>query len=169
MINENLVVALADIIQLPELERVQAIKDKFSHQSQDELLTLLGNVLNVSVNYAQSCDEAIFLHLVTAGDMHPYSVEKLISPSFDTALKGLILADKAPNQEVLCESCAYRCGTLANHCPTTQADLDHAIEIGNIFYCHKEMENLNEPSIEDRKRMKPCKGWAQHIKNLNVA
>ena len=164
MIDNTSILALTDIIQLPEAERLQAIKDKFSAKSQDELLNLLGNVLNVAVNYAQSCDETLYLHLVTTGDMHPYAIDKLISPSFHGALNGLILAQKAPNQDVLCESCAYRCGTLANHCLSTQSDLAHALELDAVFYCHKDIENLHSPSATDRKRMKPCKGWAQHVK-----
>ena len=164
--NDNTaILALTDIIQLPEAERLQAIKDKFSAKSHDELLNLLGNVLNVAVNYAQSCDETLYLHLVTTGDMHPYALDKLISPSFHGALNGLILAQKAPNQDVLCESCAYRCGTLANHCLTTQSDLAHALESDLVFYCHKDIENLECPTSEDKSRMKPCKGWAQHLKN----
>ena len=169
MIDNTSILALTDIIQLPEAERLQAIKDKFSAKSHDELLNLLGNVLNVAVNYAQSCDETLYLHLVTTGDMHPYAIDKLISPSFHGALNGLILAQKAPNQDVLCESCAYRCGTLANHCLSTQSDLAHALELDAVFYCHKDIENLHSPSATDRKRMKPCKGWAQHVKHKGVA
>ncbi len=86
MIDNTSILALTDIIQLPEAERLQAIKDKFSKKSPDELLNLLSNVLNVAVNYAQSCDETLFLHLVTTGDMHPHAIEKLISPSFHGAL-----------------------------------------------------------------------------------
>ena len=52
MIDNTSILALTDIIQLPEAECLQAIKDKFSAKSQDELLNLLGNVLNVAVNYA---------------------------------------------------------------------------------------------------------------------
>ena len=165
MINNTSILALTDIIQLPEAERLQAIKNSFGDKSQDELLGLLGNVLNVAVNYAQSCDETLYLHMVTNGGMHPYAIEKLISPSFHGALNGLILAQKAPKQDVLCESCAYRCGTLANHCLTTQSDLAHALESDAVFYCHKDIENLDCPTSEDKKRMKPCKGWAQHVKN----
>ena len=60
MIDNTSILALTDIIQLPEAERLQAIKDKFSAKSHDELLNLLGNVLNVAVNYAQSCDETLY-------------------------------------------------------------------------------------------------------------
>lgn len=164
MIDNTSILALTDIIQLPEAERLQAIKDNFSAKTHDDLLNLLGNVLNVAVNYAQSCDETLHLHLVTTGDIHPYTVEKLNMPNFHGALHGLILAQKAPKQAVLCESCAYRCGTLANHSLGTQGDLAHAIKNGEVFYCHKDIENLDCPTSEDRKRMKPCKGWAQHIK-----
>ncbi|MFW2064992.1 hypothetical protein ACG905_17305, partial [Acinetobacter ursingii] len=82
MIDNTAILALTDIIKLPEAERLQAIKDKISAKSQDELLNLLVNVLNVAVNYAQSCDETLYLHMVTNVGMHPYSIEKLISPSF---------------------------------------------------------------------------------------
>ena len=169
MIDNTSILALTDIIQLPEAERLQAIKDKFSEKSHDELLNLLGNVLNVAVDYAQSCDETLYLHLVTTGGMHPYAVEKLISPSFHAALNGLILADKAPKQDILCESCAYRTGTLANHCLTTQSDLAQALELSAVFFCHKDIENLDIPTSIDRKRMKPCKGWCQHVKKKGAA
>ena len=164
LIDNASILAITDIIQLPEAERLHAIKDQFTEKSHDELLNLLSNILNVAVDYAQSCDETLHLHLVTTGGMHPYSVEKLISPSFHGALNGLILAEKAPNQNVLCESCAYRRETLANHCLTTQSDLAYAFESDAVFYCHKDIENLDTPSVADRKRMKPCKGWAQHVK-----
>ena len=37
MIDNTSILALTDIIQLPESEHLQAIKDKFSAKSQDEL------------------------------------------------------------------------------------------------------------------------------------
>ncbi|WP_215900693.1 hypothetical protein [Acinetobacter sp. TUM15064] len=38
------------------------------------------------------------------------------------------------------------------------------MESDAVFYCHKDIENLDCPTSEDKKRMKPCKGWAQHAK-----
>lgn len=164
MIDTASILALTDIVKKSKAERLNAVKEMFAKKSKDDLLALFCNVLDVGVDYAESCDETLYLHLVTTGDIHPYTVEKLNMPSFHGALNGLILAQKAPKQAVLCESCAYRCGTLANHSLNTQADLAHAIESGEVFYCHKDIENLDCPTSEDRKRMKPCKGWAQHIK-----
>ena len=169
MFDKQSILALTDIIQLPEADRLQAIQAQFGGKSNDELLVLLNSVLNISVNYAASCDETLYLHLVTSGDMHPHAIEKLISPSFHGALNGLILAKKAPNQKVLCDGCAYRHGTLANHCLTTQSDLMTALNSESIFYCHEGVENLDVPTEKDRKCMKPCKGWAQHVKNRGAA
>ncbi|MCG2572266.1 hypothetical protein LVY74_01675 [Acinetobacter sp. ME22] len=164
MMDTTLILALTDIVQKPKAERLNAIQAIFADKSKDEVLAAFHSVFWTGVDYAASCDETLHLHLVTTGDIHPYTVEKLNMPSFQGALHGLILAQKAPKQAVLCESCAYRCGTLANHSLTTQADLAYAIKNEKVFYCHKDIENLDCPTSEDRKRMKPCKGWAQHIK-----
>ncbi|WP_417211998.1 hypothetical protein [Acinetobacter venetianus] len=147
-------------------ERLAALKEKFACMAKDDLLGILAGVLNISCDYAASCDETLELHLVTTGDLHPYTVEKLITPSFEAAINGLKISKKAPNKSVLCESCAYRCGTLANHSSSTQADLAYAIESKAIFYCHQEIENLDYPTEEDKKRMRPCRGWAQDVKGL---
>ncbi|WOE40093.1 hypothetical protein [Acinetobacter chinensis] len=167
MIDNTLILALTDIIQLPEAEGLQAIKDKFSDKSLPDLLQLVSEVLAISVSFTDACREALELHLVTVGDVHPHTVEKLIMPTFHGALNGLILAQKVQNQEVLCESCAYRPGTLANYSLGTQSDLSVALSMEKIFFCHKDIENHDCPSLADRKRMKPCKGWAQHVKQLN--
>ena len=163
------ILSLSEIAQMPQGERQAAFKEKFGTLAQDELLSVFSAVLDVTVSYAESCNEALFLHLVTTGDFHPHAVDKLNLPSFHTALKGVLIAQHAPNQDVLCDSCAYRCGTLANHSECTQADLEYALSVENTFYCHKEIENLDCPTEVDRKRMKPCKGWAQHIKRLKSA
>jgi len=168
MIDHQFILTLTDLINLPEAERVEPIKALFASKSQDEGASLFATLLNVADQYAKACDEAVWLHLVQEG-VHPYKIEKLITPSLHGALNGLILADKAKNQDACCESCAYRCGTLANACLTTQADLAHAIENERVFYCHKDIENLDYPTEEDRKRMKPCKGWAQHVNELKRA
>lgn len=163
-LTDDLITSLSYVIQLEKHQRFKALCQAFSGLNKDELLKVLDGVINVGCDYATSCDEAVFLHMVTTGEMHPYSVEKLNMPSFQAAIKGLYLAKRAPNQSVLCESCAYRCGTLANHSETTQADLEYAKANETIFYCHQDIENLNHPTREDRKRMRPCRGWAQDVK-----
>lgn len=160
---------LIEILNVPKACRHQAIHEKLSSKSHDDLIKILEVLMTVSENYAESCDEALYLHLVITGDMHPHSIEKLISPKFDAALKGLLLSEKAPNQDVLCDGCAYKEGTLANHCSTTQSDLSSALNEGKIFYCHEGFERLDVPTKKDQKCMKPCKGWAQHIKNVGKA
>ncbi|MCU4436123.1 hypothetical protein KTH93_11650 [Acinetobacter bereziniae] len=164
MIDNTLILALTDIIQLPEAERSQAIWDKFSDISADELLEIIVTLINVSDGYAHACDEAIELHLSIYSDMHP---DKLSynKPSFHGALNGLILSSNASNQDIICDGCAYKKGTLANSSLSTQSDVAYAIGNCAKFYCHKNIENIDCPSEEDRKRMRPCKGWAQHVKN----
>jgi hypothetical protein len=168
MIDHQFILTLTDLINLPEAERVEPIKALLASKSKDEVAILFATLLNVADQYAKACDEAVWLHLVQEG-IHPYSIEKLITPSLHGALNGLILADKAKNQDICCESCAYRRGTLANSCLTTQANVAYAIKDEHIFYCHKDIENLDCPTSDDRKRMKPCKGWAQHVNELKHA
>lgn len=164
MIDKTSILALTDILVLPIDQRLQAVKDNFSNKNTDDLLELLFTLINVSDDYTNACDEAIELHLSIYSDMHPDKLS-FNKPSFHGALNGLILSSKAPNQNVLCESCAYKQGTLANSSLSTQSDLAYAIGNCATFYCHKNIENIECPSEEDRKRMRPCKGWAQHVKN----
>ncbi|WP_151765828.1 hypothetical protein [Acinetobacter colistiniresistens] len=163
---EDLIKALLYAIDNKSKEaRTAALREKFGNLGQEDLLNVIDGLVTVGVDYASSCNDTLHLHLVTTGDMHPYAVDKLNMPSFVAAIKGLRLVEKAPNQNVLCESCAYRCGTLANHSDTTQADLEQAKRDKAIFYCHQEIENLDNPTAEDRKRMRPCRGWAQDVKD----
>lgn len=164
MIDNTSILALTDILQLRVEERLRAIKDKFSQRTSDELLELVSTLFNVADNYTNACDEAVELHLSIYSDMHP---EKLNynKPSFHGALNGLILARKAPNQSVLCHSCAYKQGTLANTSLSTQSDVAFAMSECATFYCHQNIECIERPTDADIKRMRPCKGWAQHVKN----
>jgi len=158
------ILALTDILLLPVDERLQAIKDKFAQKTTDELLKLVSTLINVADDYTNACDEAVELHLSIYSDMHP---EKLNynKPSFHGALNGLILARKAPNQSVLCHSCAYKQGTLANTSLSTQSDVAFAMSECATFYCHQNIECIEHPTDADIKRMRPCKGWAQHVKS----
>lgn len=164
MIDNTSILALTDILLLPVDERLQAIKDKFAQKSSDVLLELVNTLINVADDYTAACDEAVELHLSIYSDIHP---EKLNynKPSFHGALNGLILARKAPNQAVLCHSCAYKQGTLANTSLSTQSDVAYAMSECATFYCHQNIESIECPTDEDIKRMRPCKGWAQHVKN----
>ncbi|MGA4854156.1 hypothetical protein ACPC5U_12890 [Acinetobacter haemolyticus] len=164
MIDNASILALTDILQLPVDERLQAIKEKFTHKTTDELLELLDTLINVADSYINACDEAVELHLSIHSDMHP---EKLNynKPSFHGALNGLILARKAPNQDVLCHSCAYKQGVLANTSLSTQSDVAYAMSECATFYCHQNIECIERPTDADIKRMRPCKGWAQHVKS----
>lgn len=148
-------------------KRSEIVKEKFSNFDKPELLKVIDGLISLGCDYAASCDETIFLHLVTEGDLHPHEVEKLNAPSFLGAVKGIRIAKNAPKQAILCESCAYRCGTLANHSIHTQHDLAHAKDCEAVFYCHKDIENLNCPSEKDKRRMRPCRGWAQEVKAAN--
>lgn len=158
------ILALTDILLLPVDERSQAIKEKFALKTSDELLELVSTLINVADVYTHACDEAVELHLSIHSDMHP---EKLNynKPSFHGALNGLILARKAPNQSVLCHSCAYKQGTLANTSLSTQSDVAFAMSECATFYCHQNIECIERPTDADINRMRPCKGWAQHVKS----
>lgn len=164
-ISNDLIDSLAFAVQCSTRKsRSKAVTERFGDCRREELLTVIDSLLNIGCDYAASCDETLYLHLVTVGEMHPYTVEKLNMPSFLGAIHGISLAKKAPNQLILCESCAYKCGTLANSSKATQADLSYAKECQEIFYCHQEIENLENPTEEDKKRIRPCRGWAQDIK-----
>ncbi len=164
MIDNASILALTDVLLLPVDERLEAIKDKFSLKTTDELLELVNTLINVADTYTHACNEAVELHLSIHSDMHPDKLD-YNKPSFHGALNGLILAQKAPNQSLLCHSCAYKQGTLANCSLSTQSDVAYALSECATFYCHQNIECLEHPTDEDRKRMRPCKGWAQHVKN----
>ncbi|WP_336982434.1 hypothetical protein [Acinetobacter modestus] len=163
MTDNTSILALTDILLLPVDERFHAIKEKFAQKTNDELLELVSTLINVADVYTNACDEAVELHLSIHSDVHPDKLN-YNKPSFHGALNGLILARKAPNQSVLCHSCAYKQGTLANSSLSTQSDVAYALSECATFNCHQNIENLDCPSAEDIKRMRPCKGWAQHVK-----
>jgi hypothetical protein len=86
----------------------------------------VSTLINVADVYTNACDEAVELHLSIHSDVHPDKLN-YNKPSFHGALNGLILASKAPNQSVLCHSCAYKQGTLANSSLSTQSDVAYAL------------------------------------------
>lgn len=161
----NPILVLADALQKSECERGHFIKENLAILEKAELMELLINVLNVGNQYAASCDEALWLQVVTRCDVHPDRLD-YNHPAFSGALKGLIIAGKASKKDQLCKSCAYREGTLANHSLSTQDDLAFAIADEAIFYCH---ENIVDGQKLDMGKVRPCRGWAQHIKNRGAA
>lgn len=155
--------ALSDVLGLPDAEQAQGLRELLLTLDQSQLINMTEKVFNIAKHYTHACDEAVELHLLINSDMHPDRLD-YNKPSLRGAINGLILSSKIKNKSVLCESCAYQPNTMANSSLSTQSDLAHAIAESEVFYCHIDLENQNNPTKEDRARMRPCKGWAQHCK-----
>lgn len=140
---------------LPADTRLDYLKQNLSTLSSDDLIAVIDNVMQVATDYTSSCDEAVWLHLMCNGQ-YPDTFDRLNVPSFSAAIKGLTLIDIAINTSKLCDTCAYRAGTLGNHSQTTQSDVEHALADGAVFYCHNDAKGTV--------KMKACQGYVQHNK-----
>ena len=144
---------LSQATSLTGTERLNYLFQNLSHLSSYELVAVIHDLMSVAIDYTSSCDEAVWLHLVTNGQ-HPDAFDGLNMPSFSAALKGLDLIDVAIDTSKLCDTCAYRAGTLGNHSETTQADVKTAMANGKVFYCHDDEAGTV--------KMKACQGYVQH-------
>lgn len=135
--------------------RLDYLTQNLGHLSSSDLIAAIDSVITVASDYASSCNEAVWLHLMVNGQ-YPNGVDHLNVPSFSAAIKGLTLIDIAINTSKLCDTCAYRAGTLGNHSQTTQSDVEHALADGAVFYCHNDAKGTV--------KMKACQGYVQHNK-----
>lgn len=150
-----------DACDIEKSKRDDFIKSSLAHCSQAELVDLVNELLGASISFTEACDETMWLHLMNEG-LHPRSIEKLNMPTFKGALQGLELDKLASNKSKLCQTCAYRTGTLGNCSESTQSNVEYSIYSGSIFYCHTDSEKGTT------RKNKACQGYAQHLKQLGV-
>lgn len=166
MNNYSFVKAMNQIIGLPAKDRHLKIHEQFNHLDKQQLLQIICALTDVTIDYTQSCDEAVWLHLIGKGDYHPHAIDDLNLPSLAGSLNGLLLDEFAPVKKGLCSTCAYRRGTLGNSSTSTQADVDYAFLMDTSFSCHKQADQAGGINDEVKSCLKPCKGWIQHKKYL---
>lgn len=150
---------LSEAVSLADKERLDFIRFYLIDRSSSDLISVISDLMSVAIDYTSSCDEAIWLHLMCNGQ-HPDAFDRLNVPSFSAAIKGLALIDIATDKSKLCDTCAYRAGTLGNHSETTQSDVETAMANGAVFYCHNDQTSTV--------RMKACQGYVQHRKELEL-
>ena len=131
------------------------------------LLELVADLVTLADQVIENGREHAVDLLIQETGLHPYEAEKLNYPSLKGALIGLEAAERVPAhaRSRTCPGCAYRAGSVANQCFTTQSDTDSVLESGDVFLCHA--RGVDEVSGEPTR---PCIGHVyaarQHEKHL---
>ncbi|PAU79204.1 hypothetical protein [Halomonas salipaludis] len=159
--------ALHAVVFAEEREaRVEALLRFGTEAGARALLEMVADLVTLADQVIDNGREHAVDLLIQETDMHPYSAEKLNYPSLKGALVGLEAAERVPAhaRDRVCPGCAYRPGSVANQCFTTQTDADCVLESGDAFLCHA--RGLDDVTDEPTR---PCIGHAyaarQHAKD----
>ena len=159
--------ALQAVVFTEEREaRVEALLRFGAEAGARPLLELVADLVTLADEVIDNGREHAVDLLIQETDLHPYSADKLNYPSLKGALIGLEAAERVPDhaRERVCHGCAYRAGSVANQCFTTQSDADSVLENGEAFLCHA--RGIDDVSGEPTR---PCIGHSyaarQHAKD----
>jgi hypothetical protein len=146
--------ALLGATNLPREIRLEILEQYRRDRGGWALVELFADFIGLANQVVENNREVVELTLVTEGQMHPYTAEKVNLPTIFGALNGVVLADGI-DPAALCPGCAFRKGTPANQSPSTTCDADFCGHPGEEpFMCHMEFDDQGEPT-------RACPGFAQ--------
>lgn len=146
--------ALAALAVMALPDRLAYIKQLRRDHGVAWVQNLFAQSLGVANSVADNCRDMAEFVAITQGEMHPHTAESINMPTMLGAAMGAKNA-VGVNQSPICEGCAFRVGTHANQCVSTQSDVvDVELDAGELFQCH--MEGLTENGTPT----KACAGWA---------
>lgn len=146
-------VDLGGMSSMPVDLREEVIIGLMKRRGQKAVIRMFANFMGLANSVVANMRDAIEVYAIVEGDMHPHSAEQLNLPDIFGACNGAGLTDRI-DQSKLCDTCAFRLGTIANQCAPTTCDADYCAHPGERpFLCH-EHEEGEEPS-------KACAGFAQ--------
>lgn len=159
--------ALSAVVFTSDREaRIEALLSFGAEAGARALLELVADLVTLADQVIDNGhDHAIELMIQESG-LHPHDAEKINYPSLKGALLGLEAAERVPDhaRARVCPGCAYRAGSVANQCFSTQSDVETVLEDGAAFLCHaRDLDRVTgEPT-------RPCIGHAyavrQHAKS----
>jgi hypothetical protein len=141
---------LLGALHLPERERTETLVRFLDGPNASRLLS---QFMGLAAGVYQNAREFMEIEIVVQTGEYPHSVEKWNFPTLTGALLG-IRTSHGVKQDGLCEGCAFRLGTHANQCESTNIDARGQCAPGEPpFLCHM-TEDGKEPHS-------PCVGWAR--------
>lgn len=148
---------LLGAVGLPADVRRDVLAAHFAKRHKEGAVEVLNQFISLAARVVENNREMIELFLITEGDMHPHTAEKINLPTLFGALNGLILAEGI-DQSRVCKGCAYRVGTPANTSPVTTCDADWQQKQDDMFWCHEHITIEGKPT-------RKCTGFLQHRKH----
>lgn len=128
----------------------------FKSADNDYLAEMIMGLIELSGSVIENHDSMIRTVAEVNHGMPPSVSEKINLPDLVGALMGISIASGI-DQDKVCESCAFRLGSIPNQCSSTVNDVFYCAEGDSDFMCH---ENIGD----DGKCTRACKGYAQYLK-----
>jgi len=150
--------ALAGLAVLATSDRPEFIERLQQRHGPAWVVDLFAQAMAVANSVVEKNREMAEFVAITKGKMHPNQAERINLPTILGAALGAKNAINA-DTSVICEGCAFRLGSVANQCVSTQADVRYVeLEGDSRFLCH--MNGLDESGNPT----KACPGWAKFQK-----
>ena len=111
-----------------------------------ELTDAFVQFLRLAASVEANARDTHEFYFIVDQDVHPHSVEQMNLPTLLGALKG---ATQCVQKETkgMCGGCAFRLGSIANQCLSTQVDTEFVAQERDRFMCHERMdESTGEPT-----------------------
>jgi hypothetical protein len=133
------------MVLLPFDLRVQLLQQYLTKHGVDALTQLFAQFIGMANSVVANNREMAELVLISEGNVHPHTAEKINLPTLFGAAMG------AKNslgiaQGPLCIGCAYRIGSAANQSPVTTIDAQSCKEDGEKFMCHENLDGSGKPT-----------------------
>ena len=152
--------ALLPVACVPHDLRLELLRQMAEDRGPDAMLELLSQFIGMANAIVDNCRSMVEIVLVTEGDLHPHTAEKVNLPTVLGALQGIELAELGACAK-MCHGCAFRRGSEANQSAVTTADAEWCLEPGNpVFLCHVDM-TADRPD-------RVCAGYGRAVQNLRA-
>lgn len=129
--------------------RKELASKHFNNHAYSQLIDVICNLISIANKTIENNREMIEMQYIEHGILHPDQTSKLNLPTLFGALEGLKMA-KSTKQENLCGGCAYRLGTPANTCASTVCDAQWQLANGDMFWCHENLDEKENPTQKCR-------------------
>jgi len=149
-------IALTDVVRAAGGRRAELLAKYAAAHGLDALVDLFAQFVGAANSVVANCREVSEILMISEGNIHPHTAEKINLPTMLGAMQGVPLAN-AVSPRATCEGCAYRLGTAANQCVPTATDVAYCAEERNPFMCHLRVDDAGAPTHI-------CAGHAQAIR-----